>query len=410
MVKVALIGAGDRGKDRYGAYILKHDTIEIVAVAEPDPIKREAVRLQHNIEEHLVFESWEGLLALDKFCDGVIIATSDHLHFSPTIEALKKDYDVLLEKPMSNSALEVHQIGEAEKTSKGKVLVCHVLRYTPFYQQLKAIIESGQIGDVMTIQHNENIGYYHFAHSFVRGNWRNTKESSPLILAKSCHDMDMLLWLAGDVCQTVSSFGSLKHFKSRDDVKATRCLSCEVEVSCPFAAQKIYYPNVGHWPTSTITPIQTKEAVVKALEEGPYGRCVYACDNDVVDHQVSIFEFENGVTATFNLSAFTNDISRSIKIMGTKGVIKGKDGLNEISVQLFGESPILIVPEIVEGGHGGGDTGIMHDFVSLLEKKPFKGLTNAQISLGSHMMSFAAETSRVSNTTLTMKDFIESLN
>lgn len=397
MIKISLIGAGDRGKDRYGKYVMETDGVQIVAVAEPDIIKRKQVQAQHNIPDAFAFESWEALLEKDKFCDGIIIATPDDQHFMPAIKALEKDYHVLLEKPMSNKKDEVIAIAEAEKLSKGQVLVCHVLRYTPFYQKLKELIESNEIGQVMSIQHNENIGYYHFAHSFVRGNWRNSIESSPLILAKSCHDMDILYWLANGKCKKVSSFGQLSYFKKKEGLHSDRCLTCAIENNCPFSVNKIYMPNIGNWPTSTITPIQTEESVLEALAEGPYGRCVYNCDNDVVDHQVSIFEFENGITATFNLTAFTNDISRTIKIMGTEGTIKGKDNKNEIIIQRFNDEPQVIIPEEVVGGHGGGDTGIMNDFVKLLKNEPHKNLTDGTTSLVSHLMSFYAEEARLSD-------------
>lgn len=403
MIKIGLIGAGDRGKDRYGKYVLETEGVQIVAVAEPDAIKRKQVQAKHNIPDAMAFNSWEALLEKEKFCDGIIIATPDDKHYKPAIRALEKDYHVLLEKPMSNKKEEVIAIAEAEKKSKGQVLVCHVLRYTPFYQKLKALIESNEIGQVMSIQHNENIGYYHFAHSFVRGNWRNSLESSPLILAKSCHDMDILYWLANDQCKKVSSFGHLSYFKKKEGHHSDRCLTCAIEKQCPFSVNKIYMPNIGNWPTSTITPIQTEKSVIKALENGPYGRCVFNCDNDVVDHQVSIFEFENGVTATFNLTAFTNDISRTIKIMGTEGTIKGKDNKNEIVLQRFNEAPQVIIPEEVAGGHGGGDTGIMNDFVKLMKNEPHKNLTDGTTSLISHLMSFYAEEARLTDKVVKFK-------
>ncbi len=407
MVKVALIGAGDRGKDRYGKYILESNEIEIVAVAEPNAIKRAEASLKHKISREMQFESWEKLLELDKFCDGIIIATSDDLHFQPAIQALEKDYHILLEKPMSNNLDEVIAIGEAEKKSKGDVMVCHVLRYTPFYSKLKSLIDSKEIGDVVSIQHNENIGYYHFAHSFVRGNWRNAEKSSPLILAKSCHDMDILLWLAGDKCNSISSYGSLNFFKEENQYEnaADRCFDCNIHLDCEFSAQKHYLPNIGKWPSSTIVPVQTENAINEVLKHGPYGRCVFKCDNDVVDNQVTILKFDNNVTSTFNLCAFTNDISRTIKIMGTKGEIRGKDTINEIEVNIFGKTSIKLRPEVLEGGHGGGDTGIMNDFVSLLKGSKTKSLTSASISVESHVMSFAAEHSRTIGDTVNVEKF-----
>lgn len=410
-VKIALIGAGDRGKDRYGEFAIQYpDNIEFVAVAEPNEIKRREFSDKHDIAPELQFESWEPLLDKDKFCDGVIIATQDDMHFEPSKKALEKGYHLLLEKPMSNDLTECIELGKIAKKSDKAFMICHVLRYTPFYSTIKKIIEDGTIGDIMSVQHNENIGYYHMAHSFVRGNWRNSEESSPIILAKSCHDMDLLLWLVGKRCTKISSFGNLSYFRSdkAPENSGDRCLHCQIEEACPYSAKKLYYKHIGGWPTTVITEIQTEEEVTKALEEGPYGRCVFKCDNDVCDHQVTIMEFEDGITATFNLSAFTNKVHRSIKIMGTEGEIRAIDTANEIEVHRFASNERRIInPEVITGGHGGGDHGIMNDFISLIKEGNGKALTSADISVESHVMSFAAEESRVNNRSINLKDFYE---
>jgi len=408
-VRVAVVGAGDRGKDRYGAYGIQHpEKIDFVAVAEPIAARRKAFQKQHGIGDDLAFETWKDLMVAGLALDGVIIATQDDMHFEPTKAALELGYDVLLEKPMSNTLEETIALGELAKKHKNTFMICHVLRYTPFYSRIKAIIESGQIGQVMSIQHNENIGYYHMAHSFVRGNWRNKLLSSPIILAKSCHDMDLLLWLAGDRCKKVTSYGSLSHFKADNQPKAAsdRCLTCACESECPYSSKKLYYKHIGTWPTTVITENQTTDGVTQALQEGPYGRCVYKCDNDVCDHQVTILEFESGLTATFNLSAFTEKTNRTIKVMGTLGEIRGDDRKNAIEVKYFGrDQHDYIEPRLVAGGHGGGDTGIMEDFIALLEKKPGQALTSAEISVESHVLAFAADASRQSNTSVVIEDF-----
>jgi len=412
-VKVALVGAGDRGKDRYGAYAREHgNDIEFVAVAEPNSMKREEFVKQHKIPKENIFTSWEELLEKEQLADGIIIATQDDMHYEPTKLALEKGYDVLLEKPMSNDIKETVKLGELAKKYDNTFMICHVLRYTPFFEKVKSLISSGMIGDVMSVQHSENIAYYHMAHSFVRGNWRNSDESSPIILAKSCHDMDIILWLVGERCNKISSFGSLSHFKSENQPEGAhdRCLECGVEENCPYSAKKLYYKNLGNWPTTVVTDIQTEESLTEALKTGPYGRCAYKCDNNVCDHQVTIMEFEKGITATFNLSAFTELQNRTLKIMGTKGEIRGVDTLNQIEVRLFGEQDYkTIEPEIVKGGHGGGDTGIMDDFVSLLRGKDGKALTSADISVESHVMAFAAEHSRTTGKSVEIKKFYEEM-
>ncbi|WP_201259795.1 Gfo/Idh/MocA family protein [Tissierella sp. P1] len=270
-IRVALIGAGQRGKDVYGNYGLKYpQNIEFIAVAEPNDLKRKEFCEKHNILPENEFKTWEELLTKDKFCDAVIIATPDNTHFQPASQALRKGYHILLEKPMSNNPAECIELGRLAEENNKVFMICHVLRYTPFYSTLKAIIEEGEIGDMMTIQHNENIGYFHFAHSFVRGNWRNSELSSPLILQKSCHDLDILLWLVGSNCTRITSFGELSYFKSERKPKeaGSRCLSCKIENECPYSAKKLYYKNIGGWPTTVITETQTVESIDKALEEG----------------------------------------------------------------------------------------------------------------------------------------------
>ncbi|SCY43998.1 Gfo/Idh/MocA family protein [Alkaliphilus peptidifermentans] len=412
-IKVALIGAGQRGKDVYGEYAAQFpQNIEFVAVAESNDIKRKQFAERHNINNDKIYESWEYLLQEEKFCDAVIIATPDDMHYEPTKKALNLGYHVLLEKPMSNNSLECVELGMLAKEKQRVFMICHVLRYTAFFSKIKEVIEAGEIGKVMSIQHNENIGYFHMAHSFVRGNWRNSKESSPIILAKSCHDMDIILYLVGDSCKSISSFGELSYF-SRDNAPASsgeRCINCSVEESCIYSAKKQYLNSIGRWPSTVASDIQSKEAILKALEIGPYGRCVYKCDNDVCDHQVTIMNFNNGVTATFNLSAFTNKVHRTIKIMGTRGEIRADDSRNEIEIQLFGsQEKKIILPTIVSGGHGGGDHRLMDDFVSLIKDGSGSALTSADKSVESHLMSFAAEKSRLSGKSIALKDLNDEL-
>lgn len=421
MLKIGLIGAGNRGKDIYANFILNStDEAQVISVAEPNDIRREQVVKAHNIQPEFIFNTWEDFLAKDKFCDAIFLATGDDLHFEPIIIAMEKGYDILLEKPMSNKAEECLKIADMAEHYGVKVMVCHVLRYTPFFSKLKELIDSGIIGEVVDIQHNENIGNFHFAHSFVRGNWRNSNETSPLILQKSCHDLDILSWLLnGSPCKEIVSFGSLKHFKKENAPanSSTRCLQCSLIDTCIYSPKKIYYNNIGAWPTLVATEIQTEEALTNSLEHNQYGRCVYHCDNNVVDNMVSIIQFENGVNVTFNLCAFTDDVCRTIKIMGTKGEIRGNDLKNNIEVYEFGQGTgrfdngamTRITPDVLIGGHGGGDTGLMHDFIDLCLGRKNDSRTNPRTSLESHLMAFAAEKSRVEGKVINIKEFIESL-
>lgn len=411
-ITVAIIGAGARGMYAYAPYFKQHEELgRVVAVAETHDTRREICVKEHNIDEENIFRNWEDLLKEDKLADAIIIANNDESHYEPTKLALEKGYHVLLEKPMSNKLEDIVRLGELAKQYPNQVfMICHVLRYTTFFSKLKEIVESKELGDLVSIQHNENIGYWHFAHSFTRGNWRNSNETSPLILAKSCHDMDILLWLTGKKCKNISSFGHLTHMRDKNFKygMADRCLDCKVEEKCPYSAKKLYLSENPIF-AKVVHPEPTKKNLEIALKTGPYGRCVYKCDNNVVDHMVTILEFEDDITATFNLSAFTEDCNRTIKLMFTHGEVGGNHIKNTIEVKKFehfGQNTIkTIIPEEVEGGHGGGDYGIMKEFVKLVAENGGEGRTSATKSVESHIMAFAAEYSRLNKEVVNIDKF-----
>lgn len=408
-IKIAIIGAGERGQYAYIPYISSRtEDVEIVGIAEPILEKREKIVERFNIKPEYEFNTWETLLEKEKFCDAVIICTNDYMHYEPTKKALEKGYNVLLEKPMSNKLDEILKIKELTEIYNDRVfMICHVLRYTPFFNAIKDVIDSGKIGDVITIQYTENVGYFHMAHSFVRGNWRNVEETSPLILAKSCHDLDILLYLTGQKAKKISSFGNLLHFRRENMPKGAsdKCVNCSVETECPYSAKSIYTNRLGGWPTGVFYKGNDKDELLKILETSQYGNCVYANDlngNDTLDNQVTIIEFENGSTATFNLSGFTKEMTRTIKIMGSKGEIRGHMDKAVIEVSTFLDGKTIEV-ETTFGeeryGHGGGDTNLAKEFVDALisYKKGEQILTrsSAKNSIESHLMAFAAEKSRL---------------
>jgi predicted dehydrogenase len=336
------------------------------------------------------------------------------MHFAPTMTALQAGYHVMLEKPMSPNPAECIAMGQYAEQHKQVFLICHVLRYTPFFATIKQALDEGNIGQLITIQHNENVGYWHYAHSFVRGNWRNADESSPMILAKSCHDMDILLWLAGADCLNISSFGTLSHFKSANAPTGAplRCLDgCPAADTCQYYAPRLYLTSNTGWPTSVISVDQSMAARYKALQVGPYGRCVYHCDNNVVDHQVATMEFANEVTAAFTMSAFTDQVSRTLKLMGTEGEINASMERNEIEISNFktGIKKVLSLhaPEGMQG-HGGGDFGILKELLRLVRSgEKQTGLTSASVSVQSHLMAFAAEKSRLEKHVVNLQDFYQ---
>ena len=402
-VTAVVIGAGQRGADVYAAYALNFpNELKIVGVAEPLDDRRAEFAKLHGISDENCFNTWEELLNKERFADCALVCTQDKMHYGPVMRALELGYDVLCEKPMSPDRDELLAMGQ-KAADTGRILsIAHVLRYSPFFVKIKELIDEGAIGDLMTIQHIESVGYWHMAHSFVRGNWRSSKETSPMILAKCCHDMDILLWLAGSRCKSVSSFGSLKHFKAENAPKgaAKYCLDgCKHRDDCPYYAPKFYleHPRAKTDGFTRAVSLDTSTgALIEALKKGPYGRCVYHCDNDVVDNQVVNMELESGATISMTMSAFTQNCERVINIMGSKGQIRGNMEENLIVYDNFTDgNHVEYKVHTPSGGHGGSDVTMMKDFVSLVAERGKRvSRSSADASIESHLMALAAEWSR----------------
>jgi predicted dehydrogenase len=436
VVRLAVLGAGHRGSDVYGGYCLAHpDQGRVVAVAEPDPERRARFAAAHAIPPARAFTGWRELLRAGRLCDAVVVATPDRLRVSPAVAALRAGYDVLLEKPIAALPGEVEQIRAAAAAAPGSVTVAHGLRYTPFFITVKSLVDGGAIGELVQIQHAENIGYWHFAHSYVRGNWRRVGEASAMLLAKACHDLDVLRWLAGAPCRSVASFGGLRHFRPEHAPPGApaRCTDgCPAANDCPFYAPRLYVERLAdhpEWPVSVVSPDPSLEARWAALRNGPYGRCVYRCDNDAADHQAVIASFANGVVASLTVSGFTADNTRTLKLMGTRGELRGRLDTGEIEVRrflpgketvessqwdrdrygraAFASDEVYTVqarPEgydhDVDGHHEGGDAGLMRAFLAHVRARragrPDPGVqTSLEESIESHVMAFAAERSRL---------------
>lgn len=412
-IKVAIAGCGSRGFHAYGKELLTlKDAVEIVAIADIVEEKRKLAKETFGLSEEQVFDSAEEMIAAGKLGDAMVIATPDRQHVKQAIPALRAGYHLLLEKPISPVLAELQELVEVVEETGKHVVVCHVLRYTPFYRKLKEVLDSGVIGEVGSTLAYEDVGYWHQAHSFVRGNWRNTAESSPMILQKCCHDMDIYTWLLGRTASRVSSFGNTFLFHSgRAPEGATKyCMGgCQVKTDCPFDAEELYINSevtgVAHgktgWPVNTVVVSPTVEDVSKALKDGPYGRCVYYCDNDVVDHQVLISELDNGSSFSFTMSGLTAHGGRWAKFMGTKGEIVADMSKNTITIMRFGEEDEIVNLNLLVNdlqGHGGGDAGIVDDFIKLLqgnEDLDMSRLTTASASTESHYIALAAEKSRL---------------
>ena len=408
---LALIGAGQRGMI-YAEYAYFKKGAQIAAIVEPHEERRKIAAEKFRVPEEFCFTCVEDFFAKGKLADALILASMDKDHYEQTMAALDCGYDILLEKPVSPDPTECLKIAKKAKELDKKIVVCHVLRYTNFFGKIKEIVDSGTLGKVIAINHSENVGNFHIAHSFVRGNWRRKDQSSPIIMQKSCHDMDILAWIVGSEAKKVASFGSLRHFKEENapEGSAARCLDCKAADRCQYHAVKAYMPVRGGWPATLLGPDQSEEGIMKALETSPYGRCVYRCDNDVCDHMSMAMEFENGVTATFSLTAQTNSVHRHIHIMCEHGEIEGDGVRQQITVRRFAPNGCETFEERTihirtnGSGHGGGDAGIMEEFTN-----GGQSLTSISNSVESHLMAGAMEEARLTGRVVDLAEYRKSI-
>ena len=331
------------------------------------------------------------------------------MHVRMAKKALLLGYDIVLEKPISDDSQELRELSELARETGRKIMVCHVLRYTVTMRKLKEVLNSGAIGKLISIDHTENVVFWHEAHSYVRGNWRNRALSTPMIMAKCCHDLDLLQDFVGSKCRAVSSMGSLAYFKPefKPNGSADRCVNCKYVESCSYSAKKVYiemWKNVGcpanQFPFSLITDVYptTETALQEAITDGPYGRCVFACDNDVVDNQTVIMQFENGITATLKMEAFVKDGGRDIRFFGTEGELVLNEGKGEIILKkYFGADTVWKINELTDDleGHGGGDHRMIDELYDVMTGATPKVATSIDESIESHYMALAAEESRL---------------
>ncbi len=416
-----VIGAGSRGTT-YSKQ-MKHlsDKYDIIGVAEPIPTRRNNIKDMFSIPEENCYLDYKDILAQPKMADIAIIATQDNLHTAPALMAIEKGYHLLLEKPVAPTPEECIKICNAAKAKGVKVLVCHVLRYTAFYKTIKKALMDGMIGDVMSVLAVEAVGNVHQSHSYVRGDWKCEKDSTPMLLAKCCHDLDIIQWLIDKDCEKISSFGELTYFTPENAPEGAprRCYNtqCPARETCYYDVKKVYLrENAAVFMRSAVargfTDVLPPEdsAVIEGLANTRFGDCVFYADNDVVDHQIVNMQFKGGVTASLTMNAF-NKGGRYIRIFGTKGELYANASDTEITVRTFEtrEPTILSVAkteESIAGGHGGGDGGIvaeMYDFLS----ENYTGYCAADIetSIRNHLLGFAAEKARHQDTVERITDY-----
>ena len=342
-----------------------------------------------------------------KRADLLLICTQDKDHVRMTLKGLSLGYDILVEKPVAATREECGSLLEAQKKYGGKVLVGHVLRYAPAFRHAETLLRSGAIGKLIAIDDIEQVWYGHQAHSYVRGNWRRDDESTPMIMAKCCHDLDILQHFAGSRCKSLSSTGGLSWFKPENapEGAADRCLDCRFVETCPYSAKRLYLYRLRNKPGYVFARVITypnplnEEEILKALRNGPYGRCVYRCDNNVVDHQMTVMTFENGVTASLTMTAFTGNGGRILRLHGSLGEIIIDEEQDTVTFKEYGkESRVWKISELVTKGiegHGGGDYCIVSDIYRILSGEG-EARTSLESAIESHLMAIAAEESRLS--------------
>lgn len=413
IVTVSIIGVGARGGEAYGRYISTlTDKYKITSICDINPIRLDKYGSVFGIDEENKFLSEEEFFK-KKRSDLLLICTLDKLHIRMAQKALELGYDILLEKPVSDNADELEELLKKAQNTNSKVVVCHVLRYTVMVKKLKSLLDSGSIGKLISIDHIENVGFWHQAHSYVRGNWQDSEETTPMIMAKCCHDFDLIQYFVDDKCKTLSSMGDLSFFKKENDPEgsAEMCVDCQYIESCKYSAKKIYidmWKDVGMpentFPFNLITdayPV-TEAALREAISTGRYGKCVYKCDNNVVDHQTVIMTFESGITATLKMESFVKYGGRDIRFLGTEGELVLNEWEDRISLKRYFEPDkewkvSALTDELGDmgdGAHGGGDQRMIDKLYDILTNGTDNDTALVR-SIESHYMAIAAEESRL---------------
>jgi predicted dehydrogenase len=405
-LSAVVVGAGNRGRLVYAAWARAHpDQLRVVAVAEPDEDRRRALAAEHGLPAARAYRDWKECLAAGRLADVAIIATSDTLHVEPALAAIERGYDVLLEKPIAPSPAECVRVVEAAEAAGRVLQIGHVLRYTPFYEKVHALVAGGALGEVLHVDMKEQVAAWHMTHSYVRGRFRNRAEAAPILLAKSCHDLDLLCWIAGRPARRVASFGALGHFRPEQAPEGApaRCTDgCPAQARCPHDAERFYLgPDerlARLWPWVDVSPDPSPGARRRALETGRYGRCVYRCDNDALDHQVVALEFAGGLTASFSLHGLAAHEQRTMRVTGTRGELRGL--LDGGVLELTRPGVLGAERHDVGGGalgHFGGDEGLLRHFTALLRQGRRDAVrASGRSALESHLVGFAAERARES--------------
>lgn len=420
-ITAIIVGAGHRAFVYSELAKTNPEMLKIVGVADPNPIRRKKAMDYFGFNEDMCFENAEELAKKGKLADTVINGTMDEQHLETAVPLLDAGYDMLLEKPFATNEDEMWQIVECAKKNNAKVMICHVLRYTPFYYSIKERIANGEIGEIINIQTNEHVSYHHLSTSYVRGKWANSKKChTSMLLAKCCHDLDIMMWMMADTKpKQISSFGGKFQFKPENAPKGagTICMKdCPLVDTCVYSTKRLYIDHPDRWAFYVWDALEGKENVTiddkiaLMQSDSPYARCIYKCDNDVVDHQSVMVSFENGATGTHNMVGGSAEPRRSIHIIGTKGEIFGNFEESKFTVLKINPSPdahneecdveevdLRVTGDMVGayGGHGGGDERLAEDFVKYIRgEAPSLACTSIFDSVAGHLSVYRADKSR----------------
>lgn len=403
-VTVVAIGAGNR-TNKYLEYVKRNpDKVKLVGVVELNDIRRHNVAAQFGLDASQCFKDYHDFFNKPIAADAVMVCTPENMHFEPTMMAIQAGYHILLEKPIAQTLKECIAIGEAAKKKGVIVAVCHVLRHHPYFMKIKELVDSGELGNIISINHRSSVGVDRTTHGFVRGMWRKEEITNPMLISKCCHDIDFLLWLTKTRCHKLTSFGSLRWFKEdkAPEGSAKRCIDCKVEKDCPFSAVNLYRDRHEWIANFDVPEGKTIDDVIEyQLREGLYGRCVYHCDNNVVDHQIVSMEMQSEVTINFSMDVFTLKDNRETHICLTKGEINGDETTLRVRRFRGAEETIYDFSDI-QGTpfHAGADLNLMADFVQAVSSNHKELATSIDRSVESHRICYEAERSRKEGRTL----------
>ena len=403
-VSIVAIGAGNR-TNKYLEYVKQHpDKVKLVGVVELNDIRRKHVADCFSLDASQCFVDYRDFFQHPVEADAVMICTPENMHFEPTMQAIERGYHILLEKPIAQTLEECMLIAQAARKHDVLVSVCHVLRYHPYFMKIKELVDSGELGNIISINHRTSVGLDRTAHGFVRGLWRKEAVTNPMLMSKCCHDIDFLLWLTKTPCRKLTSFGSLRWFKEKNapEGSAVRCVDCKVESRCPFSAVDLYRVRRDWIANFDVPEGKTIDEVIEEqLRYGLYGRCVYRCDNDVVDHQIVSMEMESEVTINFSMDVFTVKDNRETHICLTEGEIDGDETRLKVCRFRGAKEEVYDFSDLAhQPFHAGADLNIVADFIDAIRKNRRNVVTSIEQSVESHRICFEAERSRKEQRTI----------